>query len=93
MANPDAFIDEYISLYHPGEKFAQRPDVRGLLPDARLQGPGDHREGIRWTEADLRARALPEALFRRELYRDAAPSEGTRIYIGRAAQGLAEYPS
>ena len=38
MANPDAFIDEYISLYHPGEKFAQRSDGRGqskvsLSPD------------------------------------------------------------
>ncbi len=35
--NPDIFIDAYISLYHPREKFAQTFAFRFLIPPARLQ--------------------------------------------------------
>jgi hypothetical protein len=28
IANPDIFLDEYLSFYHPREKFARRPGIR-----------------------------------------------------------------
>jgi transcriptional regulator with XRE-family HTH domain len=41
------FSSEFISLFFLPSAGEIRPDVRGLLPDARFQGPGDRREGVR----------------------------------------------
>jgi len=35
--NPDVFIDEYVSLYHPREQFAQTFAARFLMPPAKVQ--------------------------------------------------------
>lgn len=35
--NPDIFIDEYLSLYHPREKFAQKFALRFLMPPAKIK--------------------------------------------------------
>ena len=41
--NPDVFVDEYVSLYHPREQFAQAFAARFL--DAADQDPRDRRKG------------------------------------------------
>ena len=76
---------EFISLLPLPSAGEIRPDVRGLVPDARLQGPGDRREGIRGPKADLRPCALSEAVFQRELCRDAAQSEHGSTTVGEFA--------
>lgn len=35
--NPDIFVDEYLSLYHPREKFAQKFAVRFMIPPAKVK--------------------------------------------------------
>ncbi|MGB8951656.1 MAG: XRE family transcriptional regulator [Candidatus Aminicenantales bacterium] len=35
--NPDMFIDEYVSLYHPREQFAQAFAARFLMPPGKIQ--------------------------------------------------------
>lgn len=35
--NPDVFIDEYVTLYHPREQFAQAFAARFLIPPAKVQ--------------------------------------------------------
>ena len=35
--NPDVFIDEYVSLYHPREQFAQAFAARFLMPPAKVR--------------------------------------------------------
>jgi len=35
--NPDIFIDEYLSLYHPREKFARTFAIRFLIPPAKIE--------------------------------------------------------
>lgn len=47
--NPDIFIDEYVSLYHPREKFAQAFALRFLIPPLKV------REII---DKDLRSRKM-----------------------------------
>jgi Zn-dependent peptidase ImmA (M78 family)/plasmid maintenance system antidote protein VapI len=37
LDNPDIFVDEYISLYHPREKFAQRFALHFLIPESKLK--------------------------------------------------------
>jgi len=37
LDNPDIFVDEYISLYHPREKFAQRFALHFLIPKSKLK--------------------------------------------------------
>ena len=51
-----------------------RPEVRGLVPDAHLQGPGDRGEGVRQPAAVVRPCAPPEAVFRGELCRPFFPT-------------------
>jgi len=36
--NPDIFVDEYASLYHPREQFAQAFAARFLMPPSKIQG-------------------------------------------------------
>ena len=37
LDNPDIFVDEYISLYHPREKFAQKFALHFLIPESKLK--------------------------------------------------------
>ncbi len=35
--NPDVFVDEYLSLYHPRERFAQEFALEFLMPESKIQ--------------------------------------------------------
>ncbi len=37
LDNPDIFVDEYISLYHPREKFAQKFALHFLIPELKIK--------------------------------------------------------
>ncbi len=45
--SPDVFIDEYVSLYHPREQFAQLFAARFLMPPSRIQELVSREFGIR----------------------------------------------
>lgn len=77
MDNPDIFIDEYLPLYHPREKFAQRFARHFLVPPGKLEklvqkelhGRGVHFEDVVYLKRyfGVKTRTLLGILQDREL--------------------------
>jgi Zn-dependent peptidase ImmA (M78 family)/transcriptional regulator with XRE-family HTH domain len=47
IENPDVFIDEYVSLYHPREKFAQTFAASFLMPASKVRAIIEKEFGVR----------------------------------------------